>query len=311
MGEMLKAATHNGAFHPDDVFSAVVLQKLFPDIEIVRTRDPDVVEAADIVFDVGRVYDPSTLRFDHHQPGAPVRDNNIAYSAFGLLWLEYGTAFCNGDPEVAQAIDNRLVQVVDANDNGTQLSIPTVEGVKPFEIFDVLFQFNPLPESDEQYDKQYRQAVKIAKSILDRLVDTERAMIDVERYFNEQLSLSDDKRFVVLDKAADYKAIASNCTDLLYFMSPDTANGTWGVTAVSQPRDIFDLKRPFPAEWAGLGGNALAGLTGVPDALFCHLKRFYAVAASKDGALALLRQALGDDGDINGSVVKYNKGAAE
>ena len=39
----------------------------FKDAEIVRSRDPAVLDACDIVVDVGAVYDHSKLRYDHHQ----------------------------------------------------------------------------------------------------------------------------------------------------------------------------------------------------------------------------------------------------
>lgn len=37
--------------------------------DLVRTRDPAKLEKCDIVVDVGAVYDPAILRFDHHQRG--------------------------------------------------------------------------------------------------------------------------------------------------------------------------------------------------------------------------------------------------
>ena len=291
MSDVLKVVTHNGVFHPDDVFSAAVLQKVFPGIEITRTRDPAVIDMADIVFDVGRIYDPQTCRFDHHQPGAPVRENGIAYSAFGLIWMEYGKQYCDGDPRLANAVDQRLVQVIDANDNGTQLTTTTMS-VPPFEIFDVLFQLNPLPRSNEAYDVQYAKAVKLGGEILQRLVQAQKAELAMREYFSERVKHCDDPRYVVLDDPGDYKTVASEYSELLYFVSPDTANNTWGVTAVPTQENMFQSKAPFPQAWAGLEGKQLSTITGIPDAIFCHLKRFYAVAESQKGALELLNQAL-------------------
>ncbi|TQD87728.1 hypothetical protein C1H46_026732 [Malus baccata] len=41
----------------------------FSNAEIVRTRDPQVLEGLDAVLDVGGVYDPCRDRYDHHQKG--------------------------------------------------------------------------------------------------------------------------------------------------------------------------------------------------------------------------------------------------
>lgn len=300
MTEIRNAVTHNGIFHPDDVFAAALLEKIFPDVTITRSRDPDVIAAADLVFDVGRQYDPAAYRFDHHQPGAPVRPNDIAYSAFGLLWLEFGERYCN-DADVARAVDKRLVQVIDANDNGTQLRNPIVPGVQPFEVFDILFNYNPqFGAVNEEYDEQYRKAVRLASDILERLTEVERSNKVLTEYFTRQLEATQDSRYVILEKQGNYKDLAAAFPELLYFISPDEENNTWGVTAVSVPDNAFALKAPLPAEWAGLEAVELAKLTGVSDAKFCHLKRFLAVAESKPGALELLAQALASSSNNGG-----------
>jgi uncharacterized UPF0160 family protein len=54
----------------------------------------------------------------------------------------------------------------------------------------------------------------------------------------------------------------------------------------------FDLRKSFPESWAGKVDGELAKASGVPDAVFCHNKRFIAVAKSRDGALALVKKAL-------------------
>ena len=46
------------------------------------------------------------------------------------------------------------------------------------------------------------------------------------------------------------------------------------------------------AEWAGLPEEELVRVTGVPDAVFVHLRRFVAAARTRDGAIALAKLAL-------------------
>ncbi|WP_334169494.1 MYG1 family protein, partial [Timonella senegalensis] len=67
-------ATHNGKFHADDVFGVALLKQLYPDAQVVRSRDPKVLDQADIVLDVGGVYDVEARRFDHHQVSSGARD---------------------------------------------------------------------------------------------------------------------------------------------------------------------------------------------------------------------------------------------
>lgn len=39
----------------------------YTDASVTRTRDYALLEAMDVVVDVGGVYDPATHRYDHHQ----------------------------------------------------------------------------------------------------------------------------------------------------------------------------------------------------------------------------------------------------
>ena len=102
------AFTHSCKFHADDVFSAALLLYLNPEITITRgSRVPEDFDG--IVFDIGRG------RYDHHQKDSRVRENGIAYAAFGLLWEELGSEILG--EELAQKFDEAFVQPLDNNDN--------------------------------------------------------------------------------------------------------------------------------------------------------------------------------------------------
>ncbi len=79
-------ATHGGKFHCDEVFAYVVLKRALglkaPGVDhtLLRTRKAALIEAADIVWDVGGIFDAAGRRFDHHQRGAPVREDGTPFS---------------------------------------------------------------------------------------------------------------------------------------------------------------------------------------------------------------------------------------
>ena len=287
-----KAVTHSGSFHADDVFAAVVLQKIFPKIIIKRTRDAGEIEKADIIFDIGGIYDPKSLKFDHHQNDAPVRKNGIPYSSFGMIWKEYGEQYCGG-AAVADRIEQRFVQLVDAGDNGVSLTQNLIDGVSPMTIEDMIATFAPnLLGKPESAGRQFVMATDWARTFLDRLVAKE---IDIARrieYISEKITASPDERYVVLDKPVLYERIAVNHPKLLFVVLPNESNGTWGVRTVRKNPDGFEPRKPLPAEWAGHIDEDLAEITGVSDAIFAHKMRFLAVANSREGALKLLELAL-------------------
>src|SRR5687767_7701889 len=88
----MKVVTHDGPFHADDVFAYAVLRAALGDIQLVRSREPAVIDSADLVFDVGSEYDPSARRYDHHMRERPLRSSGTPYSSVGLIWRDYGRA---------------------------------------------------------------------------------------------------------------------------------------------------------------------------------------------------------------------------
>ena len=74
---------------------------------------------------------PPAGDFDHHQRGFErVRANGVRYASFGLVWDAFGARVCGGDQDVADAVDASLVQGVDANDVGQQLTSPLIDGAQ-------------------------------------------------------------------------------------------------------------------------------------------------------------------------------------
>src|SRR3954463_8568709 len=130
----MKVATHSGSFHADDVFALAALTLLGEPVEIVRTRDADAIATADVRIDVGFASDPATGDFDHHQrEGAGERPNGIRYASFGLVWAHVGARGA-GREEAAAALDERLVQGVDANDNGQTVIEVLVDDMQPMTV---------------------------------------------------------------------------------------------------------------------------------------------------------------------------------
>lgn len=285
--------THSEEFHTDDVFATALLLEIFPDAEVIRSRDEAVIASGDIVYDVGKLYDPTKGRFDHHQAQAGKRDNGITYSAFGLLWQEYGQQFCEGDAEVAHRIDQKLVMPIDANDNGQDIGTPLFENVQPFTIDHIITILNPLLWLDdtEAYDTQFMEAVTLAQRLLRRMRSSVKNALTSQQALLAAYATAADKRVVVMDKPAAASDIVDQCPELFYLVSP-RPNNTWGIRAISVSPSSFQSRHPFPEAWRAQPPATLASLTGIDDVLFCHATGFYAVTQSKESALALAYKAI-------------------
>ena len=88
----VSVGVHNGDFHADDCLSVHFLKLLYDVASVERTRDKEVLDKCDIVVDVGDVFDPSKMRFDHHQRGfcEYYEHSDVLLCGAGLLFREYG-----------------------------------------------------------------------------------------------------------------------------------------------------------------------------------------------------------------------------
>ena len=138
-----KVVTHDGSFHPDDVFAVAVIS-LFEKgcIDIQRTRDERFLKDADYVVDVGGIYDPDNNLFDHHQPsGAGMRADGSPYAAFGLVWKKFGILLSESQ-EAAERIEKRLVEPTDILDNGSSSKKPLQDDIYQYDLSSIIFAFH-------------------------------------------------------------------------------------------------------------------------------------------------------------------------
>lgn len=293
---MTTVATHPGNFHADDVFAVAVLGLVHGPLQIVRTRDEAALAAADLRVDIGSRSDPATGDFDHHQRGgAGERPNGIRYASFGLVWRAYGEQLAG---QGADAIDERLVQGVDANDTGQNLSTALFDGIRPMSVSGVIAAMNAVWDEEltpAEEDERFGQAVALATSILERELAGSRAYLRALALVHEAIGRSGDPRIVELDRKLPWhETVVTTAPEALYVIYPKSDG--WGLQAVPQKLGEFANRKDLPAQWAGRSGEELAAVTGVPDAIFAHTKRFYASAGSREGILELAAQALRDSG---------------
>jgi uncharacterized UPF0160 family protein len=293
----MKCATHNGVFHADDVFAAALLRRLFANVEIIRTRDPKVIAAADLTFDVGGEYDPSRRRFDHHQrdfneevlPGVPL-------SSVGLLWREYGEQFAE-TPFVADKVYRDLIAGIDAVDNGVRPNEYQEDYARSWycptsTVSAVIARMNPAWDSGIDPDAAFERAVELADQILVGAVlaasGEERAHDKFVRACWRDAAVEDG--VVVLDRYLPWTQMEVPAH--AFFIVFPGSSGGWMVQQVPTRPGGLVGRVPLPEEWAGLRDGALQTACGVPDATFCHAGRFIGGAASRDGAVRMAQKAI-------------------
>lgn len=287
-------ATHSGSFHADEVFAIAAMKLLKEPVEVIRTRDREVLAEADVRIDVGFNHDPSSGDFDHHQRDFNMtRENGIGYASFGLIWREYGARIC-GDAEVADAVEQTLVQPVDANDTGQQISKSLIEGIRPMNVNAVIGGFNSRWDedlNDEQERARFDAALELAGGILEREIASATSGLKAVRVVREAIGGAEDPRIIELSENVPWKqVVVTEAPEALFVIYPKRQG--FGLETVPRELGTFENRKDLPAAWAGLEQEELAELTGVADALFCHAKRFLVVASSREGIETLASLAI-------------------
>lgn len=283
--------THSGAFHTDDIFAVatLILALKGEEYTIRRTRDEALFADSDFVIDVGGVLDPMKGRFDHHQlGGAGKRENGIPYASFGLLWNQFGLELCEGNSEVADRLEKKLVVGIDALDNGVEVFTNIHKDIYPYTIGSFFASFYPSEDASiEDNDRAFLTCVNIAKDLLSREISSGIEQVTLQQKVIEAYQKAGDKRVVVLDGRYPWGEVLGKFSEPLFVVYPDRSGDRWSAKAVRVDPMSFTPRKAYPESWGGKEGEDLQIASGVADAVFCHNGRFLAVAKSRDGAIAL------------------------
>lgn len=294
--------THSGGFHADELLSSVILTRLFPQARLVRSRAKEwITPGVDrIIYDVGGAYDVASKIFDHHQRGAPLREDGQPYSSFGLIWKHYGQDYlvASGVPEahiaaVHASFDTNFVLPVDLVDNGA-LS-PSVAGPLSGLTLPVLLEtLKPAfddadPNAD---DRAFHAALTIARSFVEASIGRSAAKLRAETIVLKAIEDAGQGRVLELPAGMPFRPaiIKAGADHLLFVVHPREKD--WCVTGIRRVEDSFELRADLPAAWAGLSNGDLEAACGVEGATFCHNGRFIAAAKTREAALAMAKLAV-------------------
>lgn len=319
MGQRI--ATHSGTFHADDVFAVAVLALVFPGSEIVRTRDAGELAGSDFNVDVGGAWDPAAGRFDHHQrgfEGARTRTDAQGhavraepYASAGLVWREYGPACVQrlaqslghglddtDAARIADDVDAALVRWLDLVDTGAQDVAPGVFGLSSQVS---LLNGNWLEQrgldraaqAQLQFER-FHEAMAIVRRGLERFVQRSLSQLLAADKVRRAERLLDGRVLFLAEGGMPWtRVVIDEMPDVLLVVYPNDEGDQFHLRTVPAADGSFATRMDLPAEWAGLRDEQLAAVSGVSDAVFCHLNLFIAGARSFAGALKLSEIALG------------------
>ncbi|KAK1307209.1 hypothetical protein QJS10_CPA10g00622 [Acorus calamus] len=320
-----RVGTHNGSFHCDEALGCFMIRLTdkFSGAEIIRTRDPHVLDTLDAVLDVGGVYDPSCDRYDHHQKGfGEVFGHGFTtkLSSAGLIYKHYGREIIakeirldEGHQDVHRlflAVYKSFMEAIDAIDNG----INQFDTDKPPKYVNNttlssrvgrlnLDWMNP-DQSQEEENEAFQRAMVLAGSeFLENVCFHARSWLPARSIVMECLTarekIDHSGEIMVLDRFCPWKLHLFELEEemkidppIKYVLYQDDRSKHWRVQAVAISPDKFESRRPLPLQWRGFRDEDLSKVSGIPGCVFVHMSGFIGGNQSYDGALAMARAAL-------------------
>ena len=304
--KIINLLTHSGTFHSDDIFSTALLNLYFKNkepktkIKCKRSMEQKDIDKADIVYDVGRIYNPKKLRFDHHQNDSKlIRPNGIPYAAFGLVFKHFGPELIsliskNKNKKFIQdcfdIVEKKFIQHIDAMDNGTSTYKRIFNDVDVATI-DNYFQMckvNIASEQPKEIDKKFFELVKFAESIIENIIHYSMNAKKEKDLAIKAYNKSKDKRVIICEKYYNFNF--NKFPEPLLVAYPDL-RGNWSAKVVEKSEELYDARFYFPESWRGLVDQDLENACGVKGAKFCHKSGFLIVNKTKEGLLEMIESA--------------------
>lgn len=302
---VITIATHDGNFHADEILAVAILTTLFPHHNVIRTRDENVLEAMDIVVDVGGIYDPVLRRYDHHLSSPPVDRNGHLFSSAGLVWLHYGKTYLTtiGIPKdawvdkqyvdllelVEKQIRIQWIYPVDRADNGV------AQGPTP--ISELVGSMRPIdPEKTRSRSNElFFEAVSMVSHVFKRSCfhAADHAINTAQYTATEKQLMYDDRVLVVNHSVKNYKSFKDTPLHFVVSMGKEYIDSDpYFIIRVIPSIDSPNYKTPFPQNLLGKRQSELEELTGISGITYVHHGGYMAHTTTRDAAIALCRLLL-------------------
>lgn len=231
MNKPTTITTHDGQFHADEVTSCAILNALYPNNNIIRTRKADLITKSDIVVDVGFEYNHKAKRYDHHQKtfhNTFAETSNIPMSSVGLVYKHYGINFISSIVNTKkfkseddlikfyEKVYYNVIAELDANDNGIP-QYDTSETPKYFSNTNLPLMINKFNQENiygKDQEVSFHEAVKYAYVVLKTCII---------HYFNKYINFEEDYKLISelldkryeLSKTGEFFVVNQDCNNWL------------------------------------------------------------------------------------------------
>lgn len=283
--------THDGKFHPDELFAIALIKRFYGDVShVIRTRDEEILSKAlendrTILVDVGLIDDAERLAFDHHQTSMTktwaMPDGTLTpFSATGLVfdYLVQNGYMDSIDKFGIDLIRRDWIIPIDAADNG----------IKPCEKLGVVFGFNR--DNKEENDLQFFKALNLVENVLENIIyNAEQfsigAQMTKEMVKKSESYLTKNGQEVIIVNTGEHRIdvkYALTINPKIDFFISKREDGLYGIkTAPLTLDNMFSIKNKIPDIFGELKDSkkesVLNEYAGNGSVHFIHKSGFFSV----------------------------------
>lgn len=316
-------AAHSGSFHADDVLSCTMAKYIeqFRGFWIVRSRNMKILKEADMVVDVGGIFDPETNRFDHHMKEFNHTFDDvlkIKMSSAGLVYKYHGKeviknillalALNENDEKnidlIFQKVYINFIAYVDANDNG----VNAYQGVALYpnttSYASRIGRMNPeWNEPDMDQSTQFKLAMDLAEEeLVCQIRSVAKSFIPayeiVKKAIDNRFDVHKSGSVICLDTCCPWKEHlceiekAMNIEGQIKFVLYKDTNEGYRIQTVPLSQGSFQFRHGIHSDWRGLDREKLKEVCKIDDVVFVHSSGFIGGARSYDSALKMAELSL-------------------
>lgn len=251
---MRKIITHPGIFHADEVSAIallLIIEAVPPGVEIAR-REPTLDDLNDpdtIVLDIGGVYNPSLMNFDHHHDASLPSTNLLVLEHFKDVFPE----------EVCENLKSRLFNRISDVDRG-------IEKAESWEFNALVRGMNGVLSFESVLDMTKKIIDSIIVGCME-IITTQLIWNDIEKITVGKLTLAyyPDVRYL-----SGWKTIAER--DNVQFLVCPSQRGGWSLISIDS------TKFPIPPSQAQtfLHNNRFIAAYETAEEAINHFKQFAA-----------------------------------
>lgn len=335
-----KVITHSGHFHADEVLACFLVRYITgfssqnsnqseSGYWIIRSRNKEIFREADLILDVGGIYDPLQMKYDHHMDyfKETLDDSHkIKLSAAGLIYKHHGMDIVSNIlkewglfnsnnqknlAEIYKLLYESFIAYVDGNDNG----VNQYEDCKckmnyknNTSFHNRIDRLNPswgVQKLDQT--EQFKKAIQVAgEEFFDQLSFIVNSYIPaysrVHNAFINRLNINKSGRIMLLEgngcpwKEHLYRIEEKyNLSGQVQFVLIETSHEGYRVCTVPESPGSFKFRKGLVKSWRGVTDDKLPQLSGIEDIIFVHPSGFIGGAKSYNSALKMAIKSVEED----------------